>query len=232
MERRPPFARVVAVRLAGLASSNAMSALILHGFVTFLVTIDPLGVAVVFASLMRDAPEALRRRVAARAMIVATALIAAFAAFGEPLLQALGISMSAFRIAGGVLLFLLATDMVFARPSGIRNPTGPEQEEANRSEDISVFPLAFPLLAGPGALTSVVLLVGGAEGAIGLAGTVLALAVVLALTFAALLAASRVMRMLGVTGTNVVGRVLGIVLAALAAQYVVDGIAEILQRGA
>ena len=209
-----------------------MSGLVLHGFVTFLVTIDPLGVAVAFAGLMHDAPETMRRRMASRAVIVATGLIAAFAAFGEPLLQALGISMSAFRIAGGILLFLLATDMVFARPSGIRNPTGPEQEEANRSEDISVFPLAFPLLAGPGALTSVVLLIGGADGAFGLLGIVLTLAMVLALTFAALIASSYVMRILGVTGTNVVGRVLGIILAALAAQYVVDGIVEIMQRGA
>lgn len=208
-----------------------MSGPILHGFVTFLVTIDPLGIAVIFAGLMHAAPEARRRRVAARAMLVATALIAAFAAFGDVLLEALGISMSAFRIAGGILLFLLATDMVFARPSGIRNPTEPEQEEANRSDDISVFPLAFPLLAGPGALTSVVLLVGEAGGAVAAAGVVLALVVVLALTFAALLCAGQVMRFLGVTGTNVVGRVLGIVLAALAAQYVVDGIAEIMQRG-
>lgn len=207
-----------------------MSGQIPHSFVTFLVTIDPLGVAVIFAGLMHEAPEALRQRMASRAMIVATGLIAAFAGFGEPLLQALGISMSAFRIAGGLLLFLLATDMVFARPSGIRNPTRPEQEEANRSEDISVFPLAFPLVAGPGALTSVVLLVGDASGPLSLAGIILSLAVVLALTFAALIASSYVMRILGVTGTNVVGRVLGIVLAALAAQYVVDGIVEIMQR--
>jgi MarC family membrane protein len=204
---------------------------IIYSFVTFLVILDPLGVAVIFAGLMHEAPADFRRRTAWRATIIATILVLAFAAGGEPLLLALGISMPAFRIAGGILLFLLATDMVFARPSGIRNPTEPEQAEAARNQDLSVFPLAFPLLAGPGALTSVMLLIGRADSPAAIAGVILALVAVLAITLAALLSAGRVVDVLGVTGANVVGRLLGVVLAALAAQYVVDGVAELLHRG-
>jgi multiple antibiotic resistance protein len=197
---------------------------IVDSFITFLVVLDPIGVAVIFAGLMRGAPAALRRRMAWRSTLIAGVLLFGFAAGGAFLFDALGISLPAFRIAGGLLLFLLATDMVFARPSGIRNPTRPEQEEAAHSDDISVFPLAFPLLAGPGALTSVVLLIGRAETPLAVAAVIGSLLVVLALTLAALLAAAPLMRVLGVTGANVVGRVLGIILAALAAQFVIDGI--------
>jgi len=204
---------------------------IIYSFVTFLVILDPLGVAVIFAGLMREAPADFRRRTAWRATIIASTLVLAFAAGGEPLLLALGISMPAFRIAGGILLFLLATGMVFARPSGIRNPTEPEQAEAARNQDLSVFPLAFPLLAGPGALTSVMLLIGRADGPAAVAGVILSLVVVLAITLVALLSAGRVLEVLGVTGANVVGRLLGVLLAALAAQYVVDGVAELLHHG-
>jgi multiple antibiotic resistance protein len=138
--------------------------------------------------------------------------------------------MPAFRIAGGLLLFLLATDMVFARPSGIRKPTEPEEKEARRQRDISVFPLAFPLLAGPGALTSIVLSVGRAHGVLEIAGVFGSLLFVLLLTLAALLLAGQVTKLVGLTGANVIGRVLGVILAALAAQYVVDGVAELVQH--
>jgi len=202
---------------------------IIDSFITFLVVLDPIGVAMIFAGLMRGVPATLRRRMAWRSTVVAGLLLFGFAAGGAFLFDALGVSMPAFRIAGGILLFLLATDMVFARPSGIRNPTRPEQEEAAHSEDISVFPLAFPLLAGPGALTSVVLLIGRAETPVAVAAVIGSLIVVLALTLAALLSATRLMRALGVTGANVVGRVMGIVLAALAAQFVLDGIEGMLR---
>ncbi len=206
-----------------------MSHQIVDSFITFLIVLDPIGVAVIFAGLMRGAPDTLRRRMAWRSTIIAGALLLGFAAGGAFLFDALGISIPAFRIAGGILLFLLSTDMVFARPSGIRNPTRPEQEEAAHSEDISVFPLAFPLLAGPGALTSVVLLIGRAETPLAVAAVIGSLIAVLALTVAALLSATRLMRALGVTGANVVGRVMGIILAALAAQYVLDGIEGVLR---
>lgn len=204
---------------------------VVHSFVTFLVILDPLGVAVIFAGLLPDADEAFRRQTGLQATLIAGCIVILFGAFGEAVLNALDVSMPAFRIAGGLLLFLLATDMVFARQSGIRKPTGPEQREVRRQRDVSVFPLAFPLLAGPGALTSVVLSVGRAHGYIESAAVFASLIAALALTFVALLTAGRIAKLLGVTGANVIGRVLGVVLAALAAQYVVDGIDAII-RGA
>ncbi len=200
-------------------------------FVTLFVIVDPVGVAVIFAGLMRGASGELRRRTAVTATCIAAILLFAFALGGETFLDALGISLPAFRIAGGILLFLLATDMVFARPSGIRAPTGPEQAEAAHSADVSVFPLAFPLLAGPGAFTSVVLLTGRAASLGEFVAVIGALALVMAMSLAALVGASSVARFLGVTGANVIGRVLGIILAALAAQLVLDGTASFLGRG-
>lgn len=201
-----------------------MSSQIAYSFVTLLVIIDPIGCAAIFAGFMRGAPEAFRRRMAVNGTAIASGILLAFAFGGKMLLDALGISLPAFRIAGGILLFLLATDMVFARPSGIRGPTAPEQKEAERSRDISVFPLAFPLLAGPGALTSIVLLMGRATSPLATAGVIGALAAVMALALLSLLSAVHVMRLLGVTGANVVSRILGIILAALAAQLVLDGL--------
>lgn len=201
---------------------------ILHGVVALFVIIDPVGSAAIFAALMRGAPEPFQRRMACRSTLVAGLLILAFAFIGAPLLGALGITLPAFRVAGGVLLFLLAVDMVFARPSGIRYPTAREEEEAEHRGDISIFPLAFPLLAGPGALTSIVLLMARARSPLDAAGVILALVIVMAATLALLLAAAQLLRLLGVTGTNVVGRVLGIILAALAAQYVLDGVTQVL----
>lgn len=204
---------------------------IVHSFVTLLVILDPVGVAVIFAGLTPHASAEFRRRTAYQATLIAGFLVLLFGAIGEPVLAALDVTMPAFRIAGGLLLFLLATDMVFARQSGIRTPTEPEQKEARQQGDISVFPLAFPLLAGPGALTSIVLSVGSGHGALEVAAVIASLLVVLLLTLAALLAAGRVVKLLGLTGANVVGRVLGVVLAAVATQYVLDGITQIVQRG-
>jgi multiple antibiotic resistance protein len=201
---------------------------LLYSFVTLFVTIDPVGSAAIFAGLMRGEPEKLRRRYAVRGTIIATFLILAFALGGDHLLRALGISLPAFRVAGGVLLFLLATEMVFARQSGIRGPTVSEEKEAEHRDDISVFPLAFPLLAGPGAFTSIVLLMERAASPLAGAGVIGALLAVMAITLALLLLAPQLMRLIGMTGANVVSRVLGIILAALAAQLVLDGLAEAL----
>jgi len=161
---------------------------IIHSFVTFLVILDPPGVAVIFAGLLRDADDAFRRHTAFQATLIAGAIVIVFGLFGEAVLDALDVSIPAFRIAGGLLLFLLATDMVFARQSGIRKPTEPEEKEVRRQHDVSVFPLAFPLLAGPGALTSVVLSVGRAHGYIETAAVFASLVAALALTLVALLA--------------------------------------------
>jgi multiple antibiotic resistance protein len=204
---------------------------LIYSFVTLFVIVDPVGTATLFAGLTRDWTPAERRESAKRGVLVAGLLLLVFAFGGEFLLRALGISLAALRIAGGILLFLLATEMVLAKPSGVRGITYSEREEAVQRDDIAVFPLAFPLIAGPGALTSVVLLMGAARGPTQIGGVVVAGTVVLGLTLVALLSATRLVALLGVTGANVVGRVLGVVLAALAAQFVLDGISEWLPHG-
>ena len=139
------------------------------------------------------------------------------------MLRTLGIGLPAFRIAGGLLLFLLALDMIFARPSGMRASTVRQQQEESYQQDISVFPLAIPLLAGPGAITTVLLYTGGSDAA-QVAVFMFVLLMVLLLTLASLLLAPRVMRLFGETGANVLSRVLGVLLAALAVQFVLDGL--------
>jgi multiple antibiotic resistance protein len=203
----------------------------LYSFVTLFVIIDPVGSAAVFVGLMQGMPRQLRSACALRGIIIATLLLLVFALVGDRLLTALGITIPAFRIAGGILLFLLATEMVFARESGIRRPTAPEEREIEHHRtDIAVFPLAFPLLAGPGALTSIVLLMGRAASPLAAAGVIAALALVMVLTLASLMAATQVVRLLGVTGVNVVSRVLGVILAALATQLVLDGLSDSVLR--
>ena len=197
-----------------------------QAFATLVVVIDPIGMSPIYLGLTLTAQPAMRRRMAVRGVLLAAVILLVFALAGQSLLAALGVSLSAFRIAGGMLLFLLSVDMLLARPSGLRSTTGEEQEEASHFEDISVFPLAIPLLAGPGAMTSIVLLMGRAAGDPVKIGLLLGvLTVVLLLTLAALLLAGPLSRVLGVTGSNVISRVLGIVLAALAVQFVLDGLA-------
>ena len=199
--------------------------LLFDKFLLLFVVVDPLGLAVIFAGLTHGEPADYRRRMALHGTGIAAVVLLVFALFGDRLLAALNIGLPAFRIAGGALLFLLAIDMVFARHSGVRAPTAREQAEAERRKDISVFPLAIPLIAGPGAITTVLLTAGGGRGSLFATVTLLAvLGVVLALTLLALLAAPRIVRLIGETGANVVGRVFGIVLAALAVQFIIDGL--------
>jgi multiple antibiotic resistance protein len=201
--------------------------LALTSAVAFLVTLDPLGTGPIFAALTRGATAAHRRRMALKGVVIAAAILFVFAFGGEALLAALGIGFPAFRIAGGILLLLLSVDMVFARPSGLRSTTAGEEAEATLREDISVFPLAIPLIAGPGALTTVLLLMGQTDGDPARQAVVLGtLAAVLAVVLAALLSAGWIGKVLGVTGVNVVDRVLGILLSALACQFVIDGVRE------
>lgn len=194
-------------------------------FVVLFVVIDPVGLAPIFGALTRGGSVAYRRRMAVKAVLLAAGILFLFAFTGDWLLQALGISVSSFKIAGGLLLFLVAIDMVFARQSGLRSTTVREQEEARFKEDISVFPLAFPLLAGPGALTTVLLLVGETRGETSEFWALLGvLAFVLLLAFTALMLAGRLMVLLGETGANVVDRLLGVILSALAVQFVIEGV--------
>ncbi len=202
-----------------------MAELLLDTFIILFVVVDPVGLAPMFAALTQDVEPVQRRRLAVRGVAIAGALLVAFVIVGDGLLRALGISLASFQIAGGVLLFLLAVDMLFARHSGLRSTTEREQREAEHRKDISVFPLAIPLIAGPGALTTVLLMVGeqGDNPAV-IGATLTVVGLVLLLTLAALLFATRLLRIIGQTGANVVSRVLGVVLAALAVQYVLDGL--------
>lgn len=197
---------------------------ILNMFVVLLVVIDPVGVTPMFGALTRGGGELYRRRMAFKGTALAAAILLVFAFIGDWLLTTLGIGLPAFKIAGGILLFLIALDMVFARQSGGRSATGKEQEEARHKEDISVFPLAFPLIAGPGALTTILLMVGESRGnPAQFAAMICVLLAILAVTLGCLLIAGRLMKFLGETGANVMDRLFGVILAALAVQFVVDG---------
>jgi multiple antibiotic resistance protein len=197
---------------------------ILNMFVVLLVVIDPVGVTPMFGALTRGGGDLYRRRMAFKGTALAAAILLVFAFIGDWLLTTLGIGLPAFKIAGGILLFLIALDMVFARQSGGRSATGKEQEEARHKEDISVFPLAFPLIAGPGALTTILLMVGESRGnPAQFAAMIGVLLAILAITLGCLLIAGRLMKFLGETGANVMDRLFGVILAALAVQFVVDG---------
>jgi multiple antibiotic resistance protein len=194
-------------------------------FVTLLVVVDPVAVLPIYIALTRNQTKERRRDTARRAIIVATSVLMVLALTGDSLLCLLGISLSAFRIAGGLLLFLLSIDMVLARQSGLRSATPAETEEAETAYDVAVFPIGIPLIAGPGTMTSVILLVSGASGDYLMQAVVVAmLLLVLALSLATFIFAAPLMDKLGVTGVNVIGRVFGIVVAALAVQYVIDGV--------
>ena len=201
----------------------------LYAFVALLVIFDPPGTAAIFIAITPRDTDRERRDQAVRAVGTSFAVLTGFALGGEWLMRAMGVTLPAFQVAGGILLFLLATDMVMVRDSGLRRTTERETAEAERETDIAVFPLAIPLIAGPGAMTTMVLLRGRAgDDPWLLAALGAALAVALIVTLVSLLAAKRLMRLLGETGTNVIGRVLGLVVAALAAQITLDGVRAIL----
>jgi multiple antibiotic resistance protein len=197
----------------------------LIAFTTYFATIGPADVAALFAALTPNSTPARRRQMAIRATLIATAVLLAFALFGEAVLRLFGISLPALRIAGGILLLLIAIDMVFGRPSGGITTTSEENAEAALKEDISVFPLATPLIAGPGAIGATILLVADAEAdRLRVAIIILVMLGVLLLTFLLMLVATQVQRLLGVTGLHVVSRIVGVLLAALAVQFILDGI--------
>jgi MarC family membrane protein len=196
----------------------------ISALVTLFVVVDPIGLAPTFLAVTEGLPRRAKRSVALRASIIAGAILIGVALLGDWLFRTLGISLPAFRIAGGLLLFAIAFEMVF----GIRmRREGQAAEEAveEHVRNVAAFPLAIPLLAGPGAITAVVLLAGRAAGNLLLTGLVLAVVVVVALScYVAFILAGRISRLLGMTGNIVLSRLLGVLLAALAVQYVVDGI--------
>ncbi len=204
-----------------------MSEHLVNAFILLFVVIDPIGVASLFCAITRGYSRRAGRAAAVRGVAVAFLIVLAFALGGSALLRYLGVSMPAFTVAGGILLFLLAVDMVLVRQSGLRTATASEQEEAGHRADISVFPLAIPMIAGPGTLTTVLLLTGDRGWSRQTLEVIVPVVFVLAITLAMLLAARLIQRILGETGVNVIVRLFGILLAALAVQYVSNGIHQL-----
>jgi len=196
-------------------------------FVVFFVVVDPVSLIPLFTGLTAGASSTYQRRMAVKAVTISALILLVFALGGAAFLQLMGISLEAFRIFGGLLLFLLALEMVFARESGTRTSSD-EAAESRRRADISVFPLAFPFIAGPGALATILLWFGRiGPGQAGLfAGLLAAAALVLAIVLALLWVSEPLMRWIGVTGANVASRILGVILGALAVQFVLDGLRQ------
>jgi multiple antibiotic resistance protein len=193
-------------------------------FVVFFVVVEPISLIPLFAGLTEGASDPYRKKMAGKAALIALSICVLFALVGANFLEIMGISLSSFRIAGGTLLFLIALEMVFARTSGTKSTT-PEKEEAKMREDISVFPLAFPFIAGPGALATILLTAGELWGKpLLFAGFLAVVALVMIMCWILMLATPRLMKVLGVTGANVMSRLSGVILAALAVQFIIDGI--------
>lgn len=194
---------------------------------TFFATIGPLDVAAVFAALTVTGTQQHKRSMAIRATLIASVILVIFALVGELLLAGLGISIAALRTAGGILLLLIAIDMVFARSSGGTSTTDEEEREAISKQDISIFPIATPLIAGPGAMGAAILLMANTEGDVTLQAIVIAsLLAILFLTGVSLLLAGKIHQLLGVTGMHVISRIMGVLLSALAVQFIFDGMEQ------
>ncbi|MBV7265264.1 MarC family protein [Erythrobacter ani] len=200
-----------------------MTELFISAFITLFVVIDPPGCAPIYAGLTKSAPPAQARNMALRATGIATIILTIFAFFGEDLLKALHIELDSFRIAGGLMLFFIAFEMVFEKRTQRRTERA-ERVTASEVEDVSVFPMAMPMLAGPGAIAAIMLLMNEADGVEQTIEVFAALAAVLIITAVALVAAGPLIRLLGDKVEAVITRLLGVLLSALAAQYVIDGL--------
>jgi multiple antibiotic resistance protein len=194
--------------------------------VTFLVIIDPPGCAPIFASLTRGTSAEHRRAMAIRSSLIAWAILMFFALLGRPLLHGLGISLASFRIAGGIMLFFIALDMVFERRTERREKRAVAIEGTPEAEDISVFPMAIPMISGPGSIASAMLWVSRADDVLAVAIVLAAITVVMLVTLVTLLAAGPLMRLIGEKVEAMITRILGVILAALAAQFVIDGLKQ------
>jgi multiple antibiotic resistance protein len=205
-----------------------MIELYISSLITFFVVIDPPGCAPIYAGLSAGASTAQKRAMAMRAVGVAAAILFVFALFGEALLKGLGISLASFRIAGGIMLFLIALEMVFEKRTERREDRAAKVASDPEVEDVSIFPMAMPMIAGPGSIASVMLLMSrnsGIERSLVVLG---AMVTILLLTLVALLAAGPIMRILGAKIEAVITRLLGVLLAALAVQFVLDGLSVVL----
>jgi multiple antibiotic resistance protein len=195
---------------------------LLKFFVVMFVVVDPPSLVPLFATMTEGGSAGYRRRMAIKSSLIALLLLVLFAVGGSAFIGIMGISIDAFRIGGGVMLFLIALDMVFAREE---KTTPEEKAETRRRADISVFPLAFPLIAGPGTLATVLLTFGATpKTPLLYVGLIVVMALVVGIALVFMLATPYVMRVLGVTGANVLARVAGVVLAALGVQFIIDGL--------
>ena len=194
-------------------------AILITAFVALFVVIDPIGLTPLFVTLTQGTAPDARRSIALRACLIAFAILTAFAIFGEAVLGFIGISMPAFRVAGGALLFLTALDMLFERRAPRR-----EGQAGEERPDPSVFPLALPLISGPGSIATIILLSSQQTDAIGLAAVIGVAFAVLLVVFALFLASGLLERLLGKTGINIATRLMGMLLAALAVQFILDGL--------
>ena len=198
--------------------------LLINALTTILVTIDPPGLAPIFLSLTVGMGRHDRYLVARRGTLIAFFILAAFALFGDRILGVLGISIGAFRIAGGMLLFWIAFEMIFEKRNERKEKTGEVAITRDHIHNIAVFPLALPLIAGPGAISATILLSGSFSSTVDRIELIAVIAVCLLILFASLVVAERIDRFLGVTGRAILTRLLGVILAALAVQFVVDGV--------
>ena len=198
--------------------------LFLSAFITLFVVIDPPGCAPIYAGLTKGASAQQARSMALRATMIASIILLIFALFGQELLGALHIELNSFRIAGGLMLFCIAFDMVFEKRTQRRESRAEKIAATPEIEDVSVFPMAMPMLAGPGAIAAIMLLMNEANGMAQSLEVLAELAAVLAITAASLVAAGPLIRLLGDKVEAVITRLLGVLLAALAAQYVIDGL--------
>ncbi|NRB36253.1 MAG: MarC family protein [Rhodobacteraceae bacterium] len=196
---------------------------LISAFVTLFVVIDPIGLAPIFVALTAGMTQAQRRAIIFRALVISTGLLTVFAFTGEQVLDFMGISMPAFRIAGGLLLFVTAFDMLFERRTKRRE----DQSEEADAPDPSVFPMAMPLIAGPGSIATIILLVGQQPDVAGKAAILGVMAAVLAILAMTLLASGLIERALGRTGVMVLTRLFGMLLAALSVQFVLDGLSDV-----
>jgi len=193
-------------------------------FVVFFVVVDPISLMPLFAGLTEGASRPYAKKMAGKGALIALSICVLFALGGAKFLDIMGISLSAFRIAGGTLLFLIALEMVFGRTSGTKS-TNDEEQEAKTREDVSVFPLAFPFIAGPGALATILLTAGELRSSpLLFAGLLGVIALIIILCWVLMLATPQLMRVLGVTGASVMSRLSGVILSALAVQFIIDGI--------
>ncbi len=202
--------------------------LFLSAFATLFVVIDPPGCAPIYAGLTHGATRPQARSMALRASLIAGIILLIFALFGENLLAALHIELDAFRIAGGIMLFVIALDMVFEKRTQRREERAEKVRATPEVEDVSVFPMAMPMIAGPGSIATMMLLMSRSQGTEQTLVVLAALAAVLVLTALSLIAAGPLMKLLGASVEAVITRLLGVLLAALAAQYVIDGLKAVL----